>query len=125
MKRISMPNFEVIGAAGVFLWGIWLLNPFVETFARWSFSYVAMARWASENAWGSGAVLIGLTSFAGMALHKKPLRYAGTLGTLAFRAFTFILIGLQTNFSAQGIPDFFLWTLITLIAFYRIDNDAR
>lgn len=122
MKTFIYHRFETVSALGVLLWGVWLLNPFVDSFVRFTNSYAEMAKHASENAWGAGAFLIGLTGIIGILKDNKHMRRAGMLGALTFRTFTLIFIGLQTHFSTSGIPDFSLWALMALMAYVRIDS---
>jgi uncharacterized membrane protein YkgB len=122
MKRYKHA-FEIISALGVFGWGLWLLNPFVDTFAV-NRNYAEMARHATENEWGIWAVVIGIVAFVGLRWKKKLLRQGAMLGALTFRTFNFLFIGLQTHFTVNGVPDFFLWMAIALLAYCEIDNDA-
>lgn len=121
--RFFQHRFEFVTALGVLLWGAWLLNPFVDTFVRYVNVYAEMSKHATENQWGAGALVIGITGLFGLLRDNKHMRRASMLGALAFRAFTLMFVGLQTNFTANGVPDILLWTSIAMTAYIRIDRD--
>lgn len=121
-KRYARYRLELFSALGVTLWGSFLVNPFVNNFAITN-SYAEMAKHATENEWGTGAVIIGLISLIGIMFQEKSLRRAGMLGVLAFRTFTLILVGAQNHFLNTGTGDFFLWALMALVAYVRIDHE--
>ena len=115
-------RFETVSALGVLLWGIMLLNP-LETFTAYGIIYREMAKHANETVWGVGALIIGLLSLAGMMFRIKELRRIGMVGVIAFRMFTLVFVGVQSNWMAPAIIDFALWTAIAFLGYAGIDYD--
>jgi hypothetical protein len=114
-------RFETVSALGVLLWGVMLLNP-TETFTFYGIIYREMAKHASENTWGFGALLIGVLSLAGMAWRVKILRRIGMIGVIAFRTFTLVFVGIQSGFLAPAVVDFCLWAAMALLAYENIND---
>lgn len=113
---------EIASAASVTLWGLWLLNPQYSAFNLGP--YAIMQKYAPEQVWGLLGVLVGLCTLLGFLFHSKPLRYAGMIGVIAYRAFVFSFVGLRTGFQATAIPDYFIWICVAMYGYYRIDNDT-
>lgn len=120
LKSIAQRWAEVISALGVILWGVWLLNPLVLSFQQYSV-YGIMARYAREEIWGTLAVTAGLIIIVGLHIHSNLARRVGLIGVIFFRAFSFVFIGIQTEFSSNGIPDFFLWTVLAIYAYWKVE----
>ena len=123
LKNIARHWAEVISALGVVLWGTWLLNPFVLSFQQYGV-YGIMARYAREEIWGTLAVTAGLIVIVGLHIHNKLARRVGLIGVVFFRAFSFAFIGLQTQFTSNGVPDFFLWMCLAMYAYWKVENES-
>lgn len=110
--------------ASTALWGLWLLNPWVTSFARFP-SLAHMARMATEEAWGTYFALAGLTLLLGIAADQKLLHYLGALAVFAGRSFLLIFVGLQTGWAANGVPDYAVWASMALLCLLRVYRHGR
>lgn len=122
MKPMKRP-VSFFSALAAVLWGSWLLNPFLDSFALYARNFEQMNRIASEEAWGAFLVLAGTTLWLGMWRRSKWLRRLGAMGILIIRIFTLVLSGIQNNWSNSGLADFAVWVLMALYCLIRAGDE--
>ena len=102
--------------------GLWLLNPFVNLFAKFP-AYAFLARVADENIWGGLFLGAGVLQLIGVSFKKTAVLLTGATAILFLRTFLFFGVGFSTKFSVAGIPDFFIWAVLS--AYIIFSNRIR
>lgn len=106
-KHTSVENLSALYAI---LWGIFILNPFVDTFDRNPRLYAPMLELvAFESFWG---LIFGFAGFASLILiYTKLIDAAAAVNTVIFTAFAmFLFFG---DYTSPG------WSLFGLIAIFN------
>jgi hypothetical protein len=104
---------EICTALSAALYGLWMLSPFTETFATFGGVYFLLARVAGENVWGSLFVAAGAIMLYGTVTQRRWARIIGSFLVLVLRLFLVVLVGGYTHYSAQGVPDYSVWALLS------------
>ena len=113
-----------IGPIGTFagtslsLVGIWLLNPWVDSFTRFQ-SLATLARFAPEELWGSLFLVSGTTLFVGAFFRHRKTLFVGASLALLCRLFLLVLTGIQNNWASNGVPDFVIWASMSIYCMIR------
>lgn len=120
VQRMRLYPLELISAMAVISWGVMLLNPYYNAFAVGP--YREIARHMTEHTLGLIAVCFGLVALTGLLAGSRPARKFGLLLVLAFRLFSFVFVGLSSQFRATGLPDYFFWSVLAVIALVQVDR---
>ena len=120
-NRYPVGAFVALSTA---LFGLAMLNPYVQTFALFP-TYALMARYAPENVWGLGFFSAGVLMLLGILGGLRRVHYAGALSVVGARLFMLTFVGLQTEWKANSIPDFSIWAAMALFCLVHAYRDAR
>lgn len=100
------------------IWGVWLLNPFVNTFAT-SRSYTAMAGIAGEFWWGIAGLTLGAFQRATWAYDLRQRRRRSSF--LMGMYWLFIAVSFAfSNPEGTGFPIYSLFALYCFYAYVKI-----
>ena len=119
MTAPRLYRLELVSALALVLFGLWMFNPWVDTFERYT-NYAYLGAVAPEWAWGFGFMFFGLLDLFGLGRGSVRLRRWGMLGVFTCRLFLLAAVAYQTGGVAQGVPEFAMWTLAAAWAFLLI-----
>ena len=119
MTAPRLYRLELVSALALVLFGLWMFNPWVDTFERYT-NYAYLEAAAPEWAWGLGFTLFGGLALFGLGRGSVTFRRWGMLGVFTCRLFLLAAVTYQTGGTAQGVPEFAMWTLAAAWAFLLI-----
>lgn len=114
---------EFLVGAACLGWGIWLLNPWWDTFGG-SPTFAAMAQAAPEWLWGVAMALLGAAALIGMVRDRMAWRRAAQLGLAMVWAFIAASFW-QSNLPSTGSVTYPLLALVAAWSFWRMRMRGR
>jgi hypothetical protein len=105
------------------LWGLWILNPFENTF-KITTAYRVMASIAPEWVWGTVILLIGIFQLVVIFTPNLRLRLASSVACL----FVFIVLALLIlagNVGSVTIPSYLVFALCEWFAYTELLADIK
>lgn len=109
---------ELFVSALALVWGLFLVNPYVNTFAV-GVGWRAMAELAPEWAWGLGALLTGAAGILGLGNDlRRVRRYAAFLHAVAWAFISTMMV--TSNALGTGWVTYGMVAAGSLIVFLRL-----
>lgn len=117
---------EICSGLSCLLFGLWFLSPMTDTFASAVFggTYTLLGHYANENVWGFIFYIAGSVMLFGAVTQRRAPRIIGSLSVLILRLFLFVLTGMVTNFTSQGVPEFAVWALLAFFVLLQAMRHA-
>lgn len=116
-------QLEFISALAVFFWGIWILNPFLDTFTLGPM-YKYFTSTASEELWGGIVALIGLTQLTFIFTSRMKIRVVMSFINMLvlITLGVFYAVG---NIASAFVPVFLVLALCSWFAFIEVVTESH
>jgi hypothetical protein len=108
---------ELQGGVIAVLWGVWLLNPWVQVFADDAWSRIAVI--APEHAWGGALVVIGLCQLVALLKQSYRWRRVGAISAAAVWLALGVLLALARPYRL-GVPSAWMFFVGASWGYLRI-----
>jgi hypothetical protein len=125
VKKLSLRRreLEFLPALYMLAWGIWLLNPWINSFAS-SAIYRGMSHIAPEWAWGTFVGLVGLYQTLVLFTNRYKLRASAALLSM-FTLFTMSLLVGFGNFSSTAMISYLVIAICSWLGFTELLADIK
>jgi nitrate reductase gamma subunit len=121
----SGKRLEYVCAFAAILWGLWVVNPFWNTFDPTKSSvFRSMSEVAPEWVWGLVILLIGILQF--VSRRTMNIKFRSISSFLAmFVWITLSIFYLMGNYASPGISMYVIYTAMNYIVFLYAIHDGK
>jgi len=112
---------ELQGGWVALLWGLWLLNPWIDVFAD---GWTHIAAIAPDHVWGAALVVIGAGQLISLLLHQYACRRIFALSAAAMWMALGVLLGMD-RFYRLAVPSSWMFFIGAAWGYLRIGMSKR
>lgn len=121
IKETNPQIIELFNGILEVLWGLWLINPYWNTFAQ-SHSWSTLKNIANEYTWGCIILIIGLSHILALFGDKYYIiRRVALLSSIVFWTNILMMFSLS-NVATTAIPAYFMLLMSYIWAYYKIER---